>query len=105
MEHAKKLNLVDPTVYENQRLQHQQQQQSIPQKTLSRMDKEIADTLIGDLPDDIKAKLYIATLKKYKAFDDNIRSEAAASAAPSALREDLETQLVQTLPVQAIDIS
>ena len=99
MEHAKKLMLVDPSVYERQQLL--QQQQTMPQKTLSYMDKEISETLNGDASDDVKAKLYIAVLKKYKAFDDNFRSElAAATNTPSTLQQDLETQLVQTLPVQ-----
>jgi hypothetical protein len=99
MEHAKKLMLVDPSVYERQQLpQQQQQQQSMPQKTLSYMDKEISETLNGDASDDVKAKLYIAVLKKYKAFDDNFRSELAADT-NSTLQQDLETQLVQRLPV------
>ena len=59
MEHAKKYVLVDPQMY----------RPSMPEKSLSALDQVIRSTLDSDLPDDEKAKLYVSTLKRFKAYD------------------------------------
>jgi len=63
MEHAKKYMLVTPEMY----------RPSMPEKSLSNLDREIQSTLNSDLPDDQKAKMYAITLKKYKTHDNNTR--------------------------------
>lgn len=59
MEHAKKLMLVEPRLF----------RPTMREKTLSRLDDEIERTLASDLPDDEKAKRYIAASNKYKHYD------------------------------------
>lgn len=63
MEHAEKYMLVSPEMY----------RPSMPEKSLSNLDREIQTTLNGDLPDDQKAIMYAITLKKYKTHDNNTR--------------------------------
>ena len=60
MEHAKKMMLVDPRFA----------RPSMRDKSLSAMDTEIANTLDSDAPDDVKAKHYIMTLKRYKFHEE-----------------------------------
>ena len=80
MDHAKKYILVDPQMY----------RPSMPEKSLSGLDHEIQATLNGDLPDDQKAKLYMITLKKYRAHDGSTK--------PAAPKIDLDSELADSLP-------
>ena len=64
MDHAKKYVLVDPQMY----------RPSLPEKSLSGLDREIRTILDNDMPDDEKAKLYTQTLKKYKTYDNNTKA-------------------------------
>ena len=64
MDHAKKYVLVDPQMY----------RPSLPEKSLSGLDREIRTILDNDIPDDEKAKLYTQTLKKYKTYDNNTKT-------------------------------
>ena len=64
MDHAKKYVLVDPQMY----------RPSLPEKSLSGLDREIRAILDNDIPDDEKAKLYTQTLKKYKTYDNNTKT-------------------------------
>lgn len=79
MEHAKKYILVNPEMYKP----------TMPEKSLSQLDREIQATLNGGLPDDEKAKLYTLTLKKYKMHDGSTKPKP---------KIDLETELADTLP-------
>lgn len=63
MEHAKKYMLVSPEMY----------RPSMPEKSLSNLDREMQTILNGDLPDDQKVKMYALTLKKYKTHENNTR--------------------------------
>ena len=80
MDHAKKYMLVDPQMY----------RPSMPEKSLSSLDQEIRTTLNGDLPDDQKAKLYMITLKKYRAHDGSTK--------PAEPKIDLDNELADSLP-------
>jgi hypothetical protein len=80
MEHAKKFVLVDPQMY----------RPSLPEKSLSVLDHEIRTTLNSDLPDDQKAKLYSATLKKFKSYDNSTK--------PPEPKPSVETELTDSLP-------
>jgi len=80
MDHAKKYVLVDPQMY----------RPSMPEKSLSGLDHEIQATLNGDLPDDQKAKLYMITLKKYRAHDGSTK--------PAEPKIDLDSELADSLP-------
>ena len=70
MDHAKKYVLVDPQMY----------RPSLPEKSLSGLDREIRTILDNDMPDDEKAKLYTQTLKKYKTYDNNTKTPEAKPA-------------------------
>jgi hypothetical protein len=59
MEHAKKLVLVDPRMLKP----------SMLERTLTKMDAEIANTLNSELDDYEKAHRYMNVLKKYKYMD------------------------------------
>ena len=78
MEHAKKYVLVDPQMY----------RPSLPEKSLSELDKRIHDTLNSDLPDDEKAKLYSCALQRFKVYD----------AKPPPPKINLENELTGSLP-------
>jgi len=78
MEHAKKYVLVDPQMY----------RPSMPEKSLSELDKVIHQTLNSELPDDEKAKLYMAALHRFKAYD----------AKPPPPKLNLESELANSLP-------
>jgi hypothetical protein len=80
MDHAKKYVLVDPQMY----------RPTPPEKSLSSLDHEIQNTLNSDLPDDQKAKLYSATLMKFKVYDNSTK--------PSAPKPTIESELVGSLP-------
>jgi len=58
MEHAKKLMLVDPKMY----------RASMRDKTLSKLDEEIEQTLNSELSDGDKALNYIDALRRYKFY-------------------------------------
>jgi hypothetical protein len=80
MEHAKKLMLVEPKLF----------RQSMKEKTLTRLDEEIEQTLSSDLPDNEKAIKYIAALQRYKYYD-----------APKEVTEkkvDVETDILASVP-------
>ena len=79
MEHAKKLMLVDPRLF---RL-------SMREKTLSKLDEEIEQTLSSDLVDSEKALRYIAALKKYKYYESSKREETEV---------DVESKILSTIP-------
>lgn len=82
MDHAKKMILVDPQTY-------------IPtpsmqtDRKLSELDYEMQTTLNSDIPDDQKAKLYVATLKKFRAFENNARAPEIKNVAANELKEAL----------------
>ena len=78
MEHAKKFVLVDPQMY----------RPTMPEKSLSKLDSDIQSTLASELPDDEKAKMYIAALHRFKAHD----------AKPPPPKINLENELAGTLP-------
>src|SRR6059036_287799 len=80
MEHAKKYVLMDPQMY----------RPSMPEKSLSALDQVIQSTLNSDLPDDEKAKLYVSTLKRFKAYDK--------SSKPAPPKPNIESELVGSLP-------
>ena len=81
MEHTKKLLLVDPKLY----------RPSMREKTLSKLDEEIEQTLNGDLPDEQKVDLYLTSLKKYKHYS------AVESKQPET-KVDFETEVLQSTP-------
>ena len=80
MEHAKKYVLVDPQVY----------RPTMPEKSLSALDQVIQSMLNSELPDDEKAKLYVSTRKRFKAYDK--------SAKPQPPKPNIESELVGTMP-------
>lgn len=80
MQHAKKYVLVDPNMY----------RPSMPEKSLSLLDSEIERTLSADIPDDVKAKLYTSTLKRFKAYDDTMK--------PQVEKKSLEAELLESMP-------
>ena len=63
MDHAKKYVLIDPLMY----------RPSMPEKSLSELDKVIQSTLESQLPDDEKAKLYVSALKRFKAYESGMK--------------------------------
>jgi len=80
MEHAKKLMLVEPKLY----------RPSMREKTLSRLDEDIEETLASDLSDSEKAAKYIAALHRYKHYG-----------APKEVEEkvDVESDVLDTVPL------
>ena len=80
MEHAKKYVLVDPQMY----------RPTMPEKSLGALDQVIQSTLNSDLPDDEKAKLYVSTLKRFKAYDK--------SAKPQPPKPNIESELAGAMP-------
>jgi len=60
MEHAKKLMLVEPKLF----------RASMREKTLSRLDEEIENTLNSELSDSDKALKYIDALRRYKYYGE-----------------------------------
>src|SRR5437867_11804438 len=80
MEHAKKYVLVDPQMY----------RPTMPEKSLGALDQMIQSTLNSDLPDDEKAKLYVSTLKRFKAYDK--------SGKPQPLKPNIESELAGAMP-------
>lgn len=81
MEHAKKYVLVNPEMY----------RPSMPEKSLSDLDREIQATLNGNLPDDQKAKLYTLTLNKYKSHENSTK--------PPQPKLGLDSELADALPL------
>lgn len=80
MEHAKKYVLVDPMMY----------RPSMPEKSLSSLDREIENALNSQLPDDEKVKLYVSALKKFKNYDNNTK--------PQPAKFNLDDELADSLP-------
>ena len=80
MEHAKKYVLVDPQMY----------RPSMPEKSLSSLDREIEKTLNSQLPDDDKVKLYVSALKKFKNYDNNTK--------PPPAKFSLDDEIAGSLP-------
>ena len=85
MEHARKLLLVDPNRYAVSapipghlpiRLN-----ESIAERKLSSLDRDIANALNDDEPDDVKAKRYAAALQSYRMIHD--KSSSSSAVAPS----------------------
>lgn len=60
MEYAKKMMLVEPRLM----------RPSMREKSLSKLDEMIEETLTSDLPDDEKAKRYTMTLNKFRYYDE-----------------------------------
>ena len=85
MDHAKKYVLVDPAMY---RPSATTTATALPIAAHSSSDKEIQQTLDSQLPDDEKAKLYISTLRRYKAYNQK----------PAPPKLNLETELSGSLP-------
>ena len=75
MEHAKKLMLIDPRLI----------RPSMREKTLSKLDEEIEQTLSSDLEDSEKAQRYIAALKKYKYYESPKREEDSEAGVESKI--------------------
>src|SRR6059036_3031801 len=80
MEHAKKYVLIDPQMY----------RPSMPEKSLSALDQVIQSTLNSDLADDEKAKLYVSTLKRFRAYEN--------SAKPKPPKPNIESELAGAVP-------
>jgi hypothetical protein len=70
MENAKKLLLVDPS------RATQLYRPTITDKKLGSLDRDMADVLNSDLPDDEKSKRYLMILKTYRKFDTNEQPKA-----------------------------
>jgi len=86
MEHAKKLVLIDPSM--------------LPAKQdlvnpRSKLDEELWSTLNSSMADDVKAKMYASILKKHRVFDENAEQKMMNR----TNAEDLETQVVQSIPL------
>jgi hypothetical protein len=81
MNHAKKLVLIDPKMY----------RPSMRDKSLSAIDNDIETTLLSDLPDDEKAKRYMATLKRFKAYEE-------PKIEKSPVVDQLESNVLQSVP-------
>src|SRR6266568_3205365 len=62
MEHAKKLMLIEPKLFKA----------SMREKTLSRLDEEIEETLNSGLDDGAKALKYIDALRRYKYYGEPV---------------------------------
>ena len=91
MDHAKKYVLVDPAMYRPSAALPIAAPIAVsvaPIATPSSLDKEIQQTLDSQLPDDEKAKLYISTLRRYKAYNQK----------PAPTKVNLETELSGSLP-------
>jgi len=84
MEHAKKYVLVDPAMYRPSAAAAT----PVIAAVSSSLDKEIQQTLDSQLPDDEKAKLYVSTLRRYKAYNQK----------PAPPKLNLETELSGSLP-------
>jgi hypothetical protein len=76
MQHTKKLLLVDPNTLERERSGGNEDdslslnvRRSTASKALDALDDDIKNTLESNLPSDIKAKLYLASLHKFRAID------------------------------------
>ena len=83
MDHAKKYVLVDPQMY----------RPSLPEKSLSGLDLEIRTILDNDLPDDQKAIMYTAALKKFKTYDNNTKIPEPKHMIASELTDTLPPNL------------
>jgi hypothetical protein len=81
MENTKKLLLVDPKLY----------RPSMRDKTLSRLDEEIEQTLNADCADDEKAIRYLASLKKYRHYDMENKSREDS-------KSPVESEVLHTIP-------
>jgi len=115
MQHAKKLMLVDPRLYRpnNNALQHNSTSSPTPPppsndeqiainistnaKRVSTLDEEIKDILESSFSDDLKSKLYIASLNKFK-----YRSMEAGQSKPDKDSVENKEQLVEQI-VQSVD--
>ena len=81
MEHTKKYVLMDPTIYARhctQNVQEKVESHTIPNRQ-SNLDIEVRDILEAEDPDDVKAKKYSMTLKKYRDIAENAAAVAIAS--------------------------
>ena len=66
---------------------------SMTSKAMDSLDNEIKNTLESDLPEDVKAKLYLASIKQFKTYD-------YAKSHPKTLvkQRDVETDLLLSFP-------
>jgi len=83
MEHTKKLILMEPKLI----------RPTIKDKTLSKLDDEISTILNSDVSDDVKAKNYSTTLRRYRAFDHEPVSKPIDSI------DALQTDILKFVPV------
>jgi len=91
MQHTKKLLLVDPNAVPSAPSHCNHPQGA---KTVDGLDTEIRNTLNSDLSDDVKAKLYLMTLKKFRAFEYNKTHRTDDRDRPL----DLDRHLSQSFP-------
>ena len=101
MQHAKKLQLIDPEVLAAQTNSSTSNSVSlrpsttVVSKVLDGLDKDIQDTLNSDLPVDIKAKLYLDSLQKYRTIEHN-RSHPQKVEEPKI--KNLKEELLESFP-------
>jgi hypothetical protein len=84
MEHTKKLILMEPKLVKP----------TIKDKTLSKLDDDIVDILNSDLPDDVKAKRYSMTLRRYRVYDEEPEKK------PPTANETPESQALKSVPTE-----
>src|SRR6266536_5200758 len=89
MEQTKKMILIDSRVLEKL-------QESMRDKTLTKLDSTIEDVLRTDMPDDEKAKKYSASLNKYLAIKDEPASSSPPVPMPKLFKED---DILHSVPV------
>jgi hypothetical protein len=85
MEHTKKLILMEPKLVKP----------TIKDKTLSKLDDDIADILNSDLADDVKAKRYSIALRRYRIYDEEPEKK------PPTTIETPESQALKSVPAEA----
>src|SRR5207244_3124613 len=90
MEHAKKYILVDPKF----------DKPSMQQKKLSGLDSEIESILSSDAADDVKAKNYVTTLRRYR----NYSSTPAVPPASDTLESDILSGVASSVKYKAKQI-
>jgi len=100
MLHTKKMILMDPNSVSHDssfirpsNLYSALGRPSMTSKAMDSLDNEIKNTLESDLPEDVKAKLYLASIKQFKTYD-------YAKSHPKTLvkQRDVETDLLLSFP-------
>ena len=88
MEQAKKMILIDSRVLEKL-------QESMREKTLTKLDSNIDEVLRRDLPDNEKAKIYSNSLNNYLALKD----ESTNNLPPPPQKMFKESDILQSVPI------